>query len=374
MGLTFAKSVRFGPVRFNFSTGGIGVSAGIPGLRIGTGPRGAYVAGGIGGFRYRKSLDITPKRAGRGMPQPGSLRAGSPNDMTTMPSGQNNVASTIDHDAMDVLRLEGSSSDELLRSMNEQSAKISLWPFALGLVLFALMLLSNSGKGAGGSTWQGPAMLALILLGFPLIGYVAWRDRMRKLTVLFFEPDILTQNAFEELDAGARVAMKSSRTNSVAQTAVYRDSRYSAGAGRGLKFESASIAIGQAPGVRANVDVPLLKTKSTTLAFFPDRVLVFKGKSVGGVTYDRLKFTSKPVSYIENDGLASDAKVIGRTWQYVNQNGSPDRRFKNNRELPICEFNECSLTTPDGLDVHFFASRPGAFDAMAKASIEMRAR
>ncbi|RYF26114.1 MAG: DUF4236 domain-containing protein, partial [Comamonadaceae bacterium] len=37
MGLTFAKSVKFGPVRFNFSGSGIGVSAGIPGLRIGAG-------------------------------------------------------------------------------------------------------------------------------------------------------------------------------------------------------------------------------------------------------------------------------------------------------------------------------------------------
>lgn len=56
MGLSFAKSVKFGAVRFNFSGGGIGVSVGVPGLRIGTGPRGAYIGGGMGGFRYRKSL------------------------------------------------------------------------------------------------------------------------------------------------------------------------------------------------------------------------------------------------------------------------------------------------------------------------------
>jgi hypothetical protein len=42
MGLYFRRSVRAGPFRFNFSTSGIGVSAGIPGWRVGTGPRGAY--------------------------------------------------------------------------------------------------------------------------------------------------------------------------------------------------------------------------------------------------------------------------------------------------------------------------------------------
>lgn len=56
MGLSFSRSVRFGGVRFNFSGSGIGVSAGIKGLRVGTGPRGAYISAGVGGFRYRTSL------------------------------------------------------------------------------------------------------------------------------------------------------------------------------------------------------------------------------------------------------------------------------------------------------------------------------
>jgi len=61
MGVSFAKSVKFGAVRFNFSGSGIGMSVGIPGLRIGTGPRGAYIGGGMAGFRYRRSLGIASK-------------------------------------------------------------------------------------------------------------------------------------------------------------------------------------------------------------------------------------------------------------------------------------------------------------------------
>ncbi|WP_395821080.1 DUF4236 domain-containing protein [Devosia sp.] len=34
------KSVSFGPVRVNFSMSGVGVSAGVRGLRFGSGPRG----------------------------------------------------------------------------------------------------------------------------------------------------------------------------------------------------------------------------------------------------------------------------------------------------------------------------------------------
>ncbi len=57
----FRKTVKAGPFNFNFSTGGIGASVGIRGLRIGTGPRGHYVHAGRGGFSYRATIG----RAGR---------------------------------------------------------------------------------------------------------------------------------------------------------------------------------------------------------------------------------------------------------------------------------------------------------------------
>src|SRR4051795_5724172 len=54
------KSIRAGPFRFNLSNSGIGVSVGVKGLRIGTGPRGHYVHAGRGGLYYRSSI----RRAG----------------------------------------------------------------------------------------------------------------------------------------------------------------------------------------------------------------------------------------------------------------------------------------------------------------------
>jgi hypothetical protein len=39
VGFYVRKSVKAGPFRFNLSKSGIGVSAGVPGFRVGTGPR-----------------------------------------------------------------------------------------------------------------------------------------------------------------------------------------------------------------------------------------------------------------------------------------------------------------------------------------------
>jgi hypothetical protein len=66
MGWSFRKSIKFGPMRVNFSKSGIGVSAGVKGARISAGPRGTYLNVGRGGVSYRQKLDGTGKGANRG--------------------------------------------------------------------------------------------------------------------------------------------------------------------------------------------------------------------------------------------------------------------------------------------------------------------
>jgi hypothetical protein len=361
MGLSFSKSVKLGAVRFNFSGSGIGISAGIPGLRIGTGPRGAYISGGFAGFRYRQSL------GGRQRVRPApSARASSAPEATVIATAPDpNIVASVDHDTKSVLELEDSTSDSLLQSMNEQRRKSALWPLALIALGLLLLLLLQAG-------WSQPAYLGIAAAFMSIVLWVRWRDTMRKLTVLFYDPDSHTNELYSELSSALRQAAAARKLRSVASTARYGDTKYSAGATDGLKFENAVLTLGQAPGVVANVDVPILRASRTTLAFYPDRVLAFQGNAVGGITYRRLQAESSFVRFIEHEAVPSDARVIDRTWQYVNKKGGPDRRFKNNRELPVCAYNQFHLSTPDGLDVRFLGSKEGGFDALAGALEQVR--
>lgn len=57
MGFHLRKSFKCGPLRFNLSNSGIGVSAGVKGLRVGIDGKGrSYVGGGVGMLRYREYL------------------------------------------------------------------------------------------------------------------------------------------------------------------------------------------------------------------------------------------------------------------------------------------------------------------------------
>ncbi len=359
MGLSFSRSVKFGAVRFNFSGSGIGMSLGVRGMRVGTGPRGAYISGGLGGFRYRKSLN-GGRQASRATASPDRPRdARVAEDV--------NIVATVAHDTKSVLALADSSGDALLRSMNEQRAKVPHWPFvgSAGVALFWW-------TGTFGDSLPSTVRIALVAGIIGVTGWTFWRDQMRRLTVLFFEPDQATSDHFARLCASIKEAAGSRKLKSIATTSRYADTKYSAGATQGLKFDDASITLGQAPGVVANVDVPLLVAGRTTLAFFPDRVLAFQGKSVGAVDYANLRAESGRLQYVESDSVPGDARVVGHTWQYVNKNGGPDRRFKNNRQLPVCAYNQLNLSTADGLDVRFLGSKDGAFDRLVASLHSVR--
>src|SRR4051812_14624593 len=129
MGLYFRKSIRVGLLRFNFSKAGIGVSAGIPGLRIGTGPRGNFVQMGRGGVYYRATL---PAANGPARPaHPGLAASAAPlHDPTLGPEQEIESGS--------VLAMVDDSAAGLLAELNQKRQRLRAAPATA--ILIGLML------------------------------------------------------------------------------------------------------------------------------------------------------------------------------------------------------------------------------------------
>ena len=51
-------------------------------------------------------------------------------------------------------------------------------------------------------------------------------------------------------------------------------------------------------------------------------------------------FTYTYARFVETDIVPSDTKIIDKTWAKVNKDGSPDRRFNGNYEIPIVKYGE----------------------------------
>lgn len=74
-----------------------------------------------------------------------------------------------------------------------------------------------------------------------------------------------------------------------------------------------------------------------------------------------LKLTCDIQRFMEKETIPSDSLIIGKTWAKVNKDGSPDRRFVGNYEIPIVQYGKIRLTSSTGLnETYSFSSQEKA--------------
>ncbi|HWX47938.1 MAG TPA: DUF4236 domain-containing protein [Roseomonas sp.] len=62
-----------------------------------------------------------------------------------------------------------------------------------------------------------------------------------------------------------------------------------------------------------------------------------------------LHMEAVPVRFVESEGVPSDAKVVGHNWEKANKDGSRDRRFANNHQIPVALYGRITLRSPGGV-------------------------
>jgi hypothetical protein len=82
-----------------------------------------------------------------------------------------------------------------------------------------------------------------------------------------------------------------------------------------------------------------------------------------------LEISHDAVRFVEQESVPPDSRVAGKTWRYLNKNGTPDRRFKDNCEIPIVEYHEFYLRSKSGLNEGFLISNADACSAFCSKLI-----
>ncbi len=102
--------------------------------------------------------------------------------------------------------------------------------------------------------------------------------------------------------------------------------------------------------------------------FYPGFIVMFSDrKNFGLIGMNDLIFKHESVRYIETATVPSDAKVIDRTWARVNKNGSPDKRFKDNYQIPVVRYGAILLLTYTGVHEEYMFSNYEASESFAHA-------
>ena len=352
MGFYIRKAISVGPFRFNLSKSGVGVSAGVKGLRFGTGPRGNYVHMGRGGLYYRKTLPSGSTER--------NIQSHSPALQQSNTEIEHEPLKEIE--SAHITQMVDSSSADLVAEMNDKRKKIRIWPF---IAIFGAILTFVAFKNS-----ETP-ILALVIAAvtIALTIFASIKDSLRKTTVLFFELEPEIEVLYQKLhDSFGQLSSSSSKWHVEAEGAV-KDRKRNAGATSVIKRTSISLGLGNPPYVKTNVSVPSIPVGKQTLYFFPDKVLIFEPNGVGAVSYPNLRISVESTRFIEDGSVPRDAKVVDRTWKYVNKRGGPDKRFKDNRELPIALYEDLNFTSDTGLNERIEISRVGFGESFSSAII-----
>jgi hypothetical protein len=78
-----------------------------------------------------------------------------------------------------------------------------------------------------------------------------------------------------------------------------------------------------------------------------------------------------PIRFTEDGPPPRDGTMVGKVWAKSNKDGSRDRRFKDNRELPVMLYGELRLEAPGGLREAFQFSRNEPCEALARALTDL---
>ena len=118
MSFYLRTSIGVGPLRVSMSRSGLGASVGVPGFRLGAGPRGTYISLGGGLVSHRATV-----RSTRGISSVRTTPADRPNHpMSKLPSPSDVVLSDIS--GATTLEMAEVESSDLVTQLKDQGGAI----------------------------------------------------------------------------------------------------------------------------------------------------------------------------------------------------------------------------------------------------------
>jgi hypothetical protein len=133
--------------------------------------------------------------------------------------------------------------------------------------------------------------------------------------------------------------------------------------------ERTQFSLGGSDLVQWDQKVPHLQNVSAgDLFLYPGFILYRAAKHAFSVIdFHDVKLTSARIKFLEQESVPSDSQIVGQTWAKANKDGSRDRRFANNYQIPLVLYAHLTLKSESGLWEEFQFSNPERLDAFLAA-------
>ena len=137
-------------------------------------------------------------------------------------------------------------------------------------------------------------------------------------------------------------------------TGAYKEDtrRTRSAAGTVIKKNITSIDLKQLADVKSKYPAMYFRNlNGPDIYIYPNFVIMYQKKGAFAVIdYTELEFLFMRTRFIEDGKVPGDSRVIDRTWAKVNKNGTPDKRFKGNYQIPVVAYGNILLRTNTGMN------------------------
>jgi hypothetical protein len=267
-------------------------------------------------------------------------------------------------ESAEVSQIVDSSSAELLDELDRKRRKVRLWPVCLG-VLLVVLFIANSSK------WPGWSLVIVIALGITAVYFIWLHDVREKTVIMLYDLEGEFGEAYSSLLSDVEYIASCSKIWHIASAGRVLDKKYHAGANEIVNRKVTVVKKAPPPYVTTNVDVYSIGVGRQTMYFLPDRVLIYDYNGVGAVNYKDFVINVAEVGFVEEESIPHDSQIVATTWKYVNKSGGPDRRFKDNRELPICRYEKIHFSSDSGVNEVIQISKCGLGRELASSAAHL---
>lgn len=367
MRFRFRKSFSIVPgVRINVGLKGLSANIGVRGANVGIGPRGARLNLGIPGSGVGVSVPFGGLGTPVNVPQPAApspvlepMPSPTPNYFSERPDEEYRSAS--------VSQLQSTSMSEFLKYAIEiedrrkelkkacaeaEAEANSALRASTGLMAALRKVVSPqahqermqyadaTAKFLADIKEQLDRCRIKLDLGIDGATEAAWLNACRA-----FES---VKNSLGIWDIEARTAVDRVKTRSAASNSLTMEP---------VRFGTGSDDVFDCP-------LPVLRlgnSNGATIRIYPTFLLV--GESINHsalIDFRDAQFEVIGTRFIADTQPPSDAVVVDHTWEKVNKNGTRDRRFVDNRQIPVVDYLKIRLTAKTGLNEAWMVSRSAA--------------
>jgi Protein of unknown function (DUF4236) len=168
-----------------------------------------------------------------------------------------------------------------------------------------------------------------------------------------------------------------SRSEGIWDVTAYREKR------AGDERSVATKVIDRKPVQLTTAELPIIHTKQDALRWhnsnggdlfiYPGFLIVFQDEhDFAMLDSNEVQCNFQPRRYEEWERAPSDSKHVGVAWRYSNRDGSPDRRYSNNPQMPVLLYAEVAWKSASGLAEEYLFSNAQAAATFVDALTDFR--